>query len=604
MPLSLTTTNWKTAIEYLYKLSCKIKSKKKGRLMRKPLITSIAFLLLSLFILPGYGITRAERGKQTIAKVGKEKITLDQFEQKVKEKKVFSTNPTEDKGKKKDLLDEMILELLIKQKAEKTDLSGDEKFLQAKENYMSDQLLKLMYRKEISEQVQLTDGEIEKYYNENKEELFKIPEQVKASHILVRIEVDSISHDTAQAQKKAKQKAESIYQQVKAGADFGELAKEYSQDPGSKDRGGNLGFFPKGRMVKEFEEAAFSLGIGEMSEPVETQFGYHIIKVTDRKKEGYEELDSNLREELKNRLRSEREKQKAESYVKRLKEESNLVFNEQLLSKEDTSKVDSSWVLIVNQKDTIDYQRYKSGEAWFEAVKKKKDLSLEEKKEFLRDYLAVPLILKQEGKRKEYDQLPEYKELEKEYALKEAIKRIKSQNILKDYREPTDEEAKQYFSEHQADYPLSDSLHVYHIIFDDSAKAAQVLEQIKNGADFVQMAKQYFPAEEEIRDVVYDLKYISKFEMPEEFYDAASNLKVGEVSPPVKTKWGYHLIKLIDRKGPSSFEDIKNLVKNDMRNKAFNDHKAKWEEELKKGVKIHINQKVLDKYQLPSAQTL
>ncbi|MCJ7508305.1 MAG: peptidylprolyl isomerase [candidate division Zixibacteria bacterium] len=568
--------------------------------MRKSLIISIAFLLwLAMFF--GYGIVRAEKGKQTIAKVGKEKITLSQFEDKVKEKKLFSTSPIEDKEKKKNLLDEMILELLIKQKASQMGVSGDEKFLKVKESYMSDQLLKLMYRKEISDQIKLTDEEIDKYYTENKEKLFKIPEQVKASHILVRIEVDSVSHDTAQAKKKAKQKAEKIYQEAKGGANFDSLAKEYSQDLGSKTRGGDLGFFPRGRMVKGFEDVAFSLGIGEISELIETQFGYHIIKVTDKKNEGYKELDNNLREELKARLHSEKEKQKAEDYVKHLKETANLVFNEELLSREDTSKVDSGWVLIVNQKDTINYQDYSSGETWFKAVKKKKDLSLEEKKEFLSDYMAVSIILKQEGKKKGYDQLPEYKELEKKYTLNEATRRIKSQSVLTDYPEPTDEEVRQYYSEHQADYPLSDSLHVYHIIFDDSAKAAEVLEKIKNGADFVQMAKQYFPADEEIRDVVYDLKYISKFEMPEEFYDAASNLKVGEVSQPVRTKWGYHLIKLVDRKGPSNFEDIKNQVKNDMRNKAFDDHKAKWEEELRKGVKIKVNQKILDEYQLPTA---
>ena len=568
--------------------------------MRKSLIASVIFLL-SLFMLFCCGIAKAEKGKQTIAKVGKEKLTLSQFEEKVKEKKLFSTGPTEDKEKKRNLLDEMIRELLIKQKASQMDLSGDGKFLKAKESYMSDQLLKLMYRKEISDQIKVTDEKIDKYYTENKEKLFKIPEQVKASHILVKIEVDSVSHDTAQAKKKAEQRAEKIYQEAKGGANFDSLAKGYSQDLGSKTRGGDLGFFPRGRMVKQFEDAAFSLGIGEISEPIETQFGYHIIKVTDKKNEGYQELDNNLREELKARLRSEKEKQEAEDYVKHLEETANLVFNEELLSREDTSKVDSGWVLIVNHKDSINYQDYSNGETWLKAVKKKKDLSLEEKKEFLSDYMAVPVILKQEGKKKGYDQLPEYKELEKKYTLSEATKRIRSQNVLTDYREPTDEEVRQYYSEHQADYPLSDSLHVYHIIFDDSAKAAGVLEKIKNGADFVQTAKEYFPADEEIRDVVYDLKYISKFEMPEEFYDAASNLKVGEVSQPVRTKWGYHLIKLVDRKGPSSFEDIRNQVRNDMRNKAFNDYKARREEELKKGVKTKINQKVLDEYQLPIA---
>lgn len=572
--------------------------------MRKCIVVLAFFLLFSGFCGLGKAVAKKEGGEQTIAKVGKEKITLGQFEQRVKDKKILSTVPDEDKKKKEEALDELVVDALIRQKAEEMDLSQDKDFVQAKDKYISDQLLKILYQKEIADQIQATtDDEINKYYQANKDNLFKIPEQVRASHILIRIEVDSTSRDTVLAKQKAKQKAkkktESIYQEAMAGADFADLAKKYSSDPGTKDKGGDLGFFSRGRMVKEFEEAAFSLKTGEISKPIETKFGYHIIKVIDRKDESYREFDDKLKADLKARLRKEKEKEKAQNYVKDLKDKSSLVFNEKLLSAGDSGKVDSGWVLIVNQKDTINYQQYSNGEAWFKTVKRKKDLSLEDKKEFLSEYMAVPILLKQEGIKKGYDKLPEYKEKEKEFTLTEATRGIKNEGVLKDYPEPTDEEVKQYFSEHQDNYPLSDSLHVYHIIFDDSAKAIEVLDKIKHGEDFVKMAKQYFPAEDEIKDVVYDLKYITKFEMPEEFYDAASNLKVGEVSQPVRTKWGYHLIKLVDRKGPSSFEEIKGQVKNDMRNKALEEYKTNWEKKLKSGIKIRINQKLLDKYQLP-----
>ena len=89
---------------------------------------------------------------------------------------------------------------------------------------------------------------------------------VKASHILVKTE----------------DKANWIYNELKKGKDFAKLAKEYSDCP-SKRNGGDLGFFGKGQMVKEFEDAAFSLKEGETSKPVKTEFGYHLIKVTGRK---------------------------------------------------------------------------------------------------------------------------------------------------------------------------------------------------------------------------------------------------------------------------------------------------------------------------------
>ena len=95
----------------------------------------------------------------------------------------------------------------------------------------------------------------------------KAEEEVRASHILVE----------------SKDKAREIFQSLAHGSDFAKLAKEHSKDPGSKDRGGDLGFFSRGQMVPQFEEAAFKLNKGEVSEPFESQFGWHVVKVDDKR---------------------------------------------------------------------------------------------------------------------------------------------------------------------------------------------------------------------------------------------------------------------------------------------------------------------------------
>lgn len=110
------------------------------------------------------------------------------------------------------------------------------------------------------------DKEVKAFYDENVGSQ-KPQDEVKARHILV---------DT-------KQKAQELSQKIKGGADFAELAKQNSGDPGSKEQGGDLGFFVRGQMVPQFEEAAFSLKPGEVSEPFETQFGWHIVKVDTRR---------------------------------------------------------------------------------------------------------------------------------------------------------------------------------------------------------------------------------------------------------------------------------------------------------------------------------
>ncbi len=123
-----------------------------------------------------------------------------------------------------------------------------------------------------------TDKEIRKFYDDNAER-FQQAERVRASHILIK--VDKTDTDEVKAEKR--KKIEGILASVKKGADFAEEARKSSECP-SKENGGDLGFFERGSMVPEFETAAFALKTGQMSGVVETQFGYHIIKVTEHAK--------------------------------------------------------------------------------------------------------------------------------------------------------------------------------------------------------------------------------------------------------------------------------------------------------------------------------
>lgn len=117
--------------------------------------------------------------------------------------------------------------------------------------------------------ISVTEDELKEYFDDNKSR-FQSPEERKARHILIEGKTDD-----------AKKKAQDIYQQIKNGGDFAELAKKNSQDPGSASQGGLLDFFGRGVMDKAFEEQAFKLNKGEVSEPVLSQFGYHIIKLED-----------------------------------------------------------------------------------------------------------------------------------------------------------------------------------------------------------------------------------------------------------------------------------------------------------------------------------
>jgi peptidyl-prolyl cis-trans isomerase D len=146
-----------------------------------------------------------------------------------------------------------------------------------------------------------TDEEITAYYERVKDDRFAQPEEVHARHILVAVKPGA--DDAAKAE--ARKKAEELLAKAKGGADFAMLAKESSDDPGSKESGGDLGFFPRGRMVPEFDAVAFSLAPGQVSEIVETPFGLHIVKVEEKRDGGSKPLDE-VRDEIVKTLTDER----------------------------------------------------------------------------------------------------------------------------------------------------------------------------------------------------------------------------------------------------------------------------------------------------------
>ncbi len=148
---------------------------------------------------------------------------------------------------------------------------------QLREDAKSDMRVAKMLEAEVNTKVAVEPQQVNTFYQQNPDK-FQQPERVRASHILIRTEEKA----DAKTKETAKAKATDLLKQVKSGKDFAELAKQHSQDPGSAVQGGDLGFFQQGQMVGAFERAAFALKPGEVSEVVETPFGYHIIKMAEK----------------------------------------------------------------------------------------------------------------------------------------------------------------------------------------------------------------------------------------------------------------------------------------------------------------------------------
>ena len=248
------------------------------------------------------------------------------------------------------LVDSIIQEELLSQEAKKQSLKIDESELknnvdQWKNSITKDTTAKEYYEKNgITEEVvtdifkeqmnisaleanyaknnPVTQAEIDKYYNEHKSEYTNA--QVKASHIIIKTQNDDGTEMSQDKVDSAKKQIDEIYAKIKAGEDFAKLAKQYSQDA-SKDAGGDLGFFSKGQMVKEFEEVAFSMKVGEVSEPFKTKYGYHVVKLTDKKE------DTTDPKQVKEFLKGTLQQEKFNKYVEELKKAAKITKDEKVV---------------------------------------------------------------------------------------------------------------------------------------------------------------------------------------------------------------------------------------------------------------------------------
>jgi peptidyl-prolyl cis-trans isomerase D len=176
----------------------------------------------------------------------------------------------------------------------------------------------LLDRDQARLKVAVPATDVQRYYNDNIQQ-YQTPEQVKASHILLKTE----GKDEATVRKQA----EAILQQVKSGADFAELAKKFSEDEGSKANGGDLDYFGRGRMVPEFENIAFTLQPGQVSDLVTSQFGLHIIKVIDKRPGATTPLDqvrAQIQEQLSLQLADQRISDQATQFASRIRNMSDL----------------------------------------------------------------------------------------------------------------------------------------------------------------------------------------------------------------------------------------------------------------------------------------
>ena len=182
--------------------------------------------------------------------------------------------------------------------------------------------------KKISDDTHFTELDLRSYYDSHKNEF----EEAQGSHILIRFKGSSVPLKAGEkdlTDEEALAKAKDLRAKILGGADFATLAKAESDDTGSGTKGGDLGTFKHGQMVPAFDQAAFAVPVGQVSEPVKTQFGYHIIKITSRNARSFDDSKAQIEKELKPKL--------AKEALEQLKAHTPVALNDAYFGKEPTS---------------------------------------------------------------------------------------------------------------------------------------------------------------------------------------------------------------------------------------------------------------------------
>ncbi len=329
--------------------------------MQAPGVISKTVCMASFFFLITVSLSAASTSKNTevdlIAKVNDTPISRKDFDRSLavanKQFEKIGSAQEEEKIVKQEVLDRLIdLELMYQDSIKRGIIVADSlveenyrgflkqfekeddflSFLKEKDMTESDlrkdvqrqiamRQLQVALQKELRAGITISDKETADFYQNNLDR-FKQPEQVRASHILIKVQHDA---DAATA-KKALEEIEQLRVDIQGGADFAEIARSHSQGP-SNTKGGDLGFFARGSMVKPFEDAAFNLKPGGLSEVVETMYGYHLILVTEQKAERTAPLDETKESIVRFLSQTELDKAQKE-YIKGLRNKAKIVILE------------------------------------------------------------------------------------------------------------------------------------------------------------------------------------------------------------------------------------------------------------------------------------
>ena len=458
------------------------------------------------------------------------KVTAGEFEKELEKiPPMYRVRLLQDPEGKKKLLERYVNFKLIAKRIEKENYR--EKISQRIENTRESLILERFMgekRQEINQKTQATDEECKVYYNENKEK-FMQEEEVKASHILLP------------AGESNREKLNEIKRDIETGVrTFADAAKEYSTCP-SKNRGGDLGFFTKGRMVKPFSDAAFAMEEGEISDPVETRFGWHLIYLTGKKAAGSKSFES-VKEDIRKNLSNEKQGEAFNEWKNDLLKNYDISYKQDgdVLSKVNGKPVVTEEKLHEEMKNLPDYMKdfYKkdnNSEKLLVSMTEKEALLMEAKKEIK----------------------PDSEEINE--SIDQFVHNSYIENYVNENSNLKDGELKEYYNDNNKVYEGNYIfLAIQNHPMDQIEKLKkEILQRLEKGENFESLVKEY--SDDPGKDGTGYLGEFMRSDIFPEIAEKLKGIKAGETTGFVNLPNGAAILKVKDVK-EKSFDEIKDRL--------------------------------------------
>ena len=557
---------------------------------------SILIIGSGLLALGGCGTTRHKEEGVVVARVDGRPITATQLQEEMHRQGLVPSSPLEDSLHKSLALDTLITNQLAKREAETLDLSRDH----ALQKEMRQTVLQIAVRTYADEVIvpreSPTPQDVERYRQEHPEQFTVRKTIVAPQQIVLMADLKDPGYKalpTEYAGWTAQAIIDDLYRRLQAREDFDTLAVYYSQDIFSRVQGGRLGWkYYDSAKVTPWLDSLFSFSVGKIMPPFASEKAFFIVRINGRHEVG-EILapDDSTRRQIAQYLGQQRIQAWSKRFVDSILAAGQLQIFDSALTIPKTELSPDLPLAVSNGNDTIFAGEFLAHSVGFAAADGTRNLQVEDKRRLLKEIHRLHTLwnaMKDLG----YLDRPDITRAREDFLHDAAEARVRAQAVDRTYA-PADEEIETFYREHPAEFGAECPVRVQHIMLDNPDTARAVKRLLDQGADFVELARRYYRGDPEMQNITYDLGFISPQDMPKEFFDAALALAPGEVSNPVQTQWGYHIIRVVEKHEATPLRVARDAIAARLGKRHDTEAFRKWRENLLLRHQIMIDQQVL-----------